>query len=107
MENTNMDTLDATLKTIVTPAATVEQESSKTSMSTYIIVGALVVLLIGLLYYAYIQFVSNSTTSETMMKGLEQERDDPVIDFNLREAIRDLQNMQKNVLSTLSEVSDI
>jgi hypothetical protein len=42
-----------------------------------------------------------------MTKGVEQERDDPVVDFNLREAIRDLQGIQQRVLSTLSETMNI
>ncbi len=72
---------------------------------TYIFAAVLSVVLILLLYYAYSRFVTN-TIEEPMTKGTEQERDDPVIDFNLREAIKDLQNMQKNVMATLSENSE-
>jgi ABC-type arginine transport system permease subunit len=72
---------------------------------TYIFAAVLSVVLILLLYYAYSRFITN-TVEEPMTKGTEQERDDPVIDFNLREAIKDLQNMQKNVMATLSENSE-
>ncbi len=51
---------------------------------TYIFAAVLSVVLILLLYYAYSRFVTN-TIEEPMTKGTEQERDDPVIDFNLRE----------------------
>lgn len=73
---------------------------------TYVFIGVLTVALVLLLYYAYGRFVSNSI-EEPMTKGLEQERDDPVVDFNLREAIKDLQGMQQRVLSTLSETINI
>jgi len=75
------------------------------SWSKYIFIGVLTVVLILLVYYGYETFVKNSS-KETFTKGVEQERDDPVIDFNLREAIRDLQTIQKNVLSTLSQTMD-
>ncbi len=76
------------------------------TLYTYIFIGVLSVVLILLLYYAYNRFVENSL-NEPFSEGNEQERDDPVDDFNLREAIRELQNIQKRVLSTLSENSDI
>lgn len=76
------------------------------SWLTYVFIGVLTVALVLLLYYAYGRFVSNSI-EEPMTKGVEQERDDPVVDFNLREAIRDLQGIQQRVLSTLSETMNI
>jgi cytochrome c-type biogenesis protein CcmH/NrfG len=75
------------------------------SWTKYIFIGVLTVVLILLVYYGYETFIKNSS-KETCTKGVEQERDDPVIDFNLREAIRDLQTIQKNVLSTLSQTMD-
>ena len=71
---------------------------------TYIFIAVLSVALIVLLYYAYSRFTINAK-GEKFTKGTEQERDDPVIDFNLREAIRELQGLQTKVLSTLSENS--
>ena len=76
------------------------------SWLTYAFIGVLTVALVLLLYYAYGRFVSNSI-EEPMTKGVKQERDDPVVDFNLREAIKDLQGMQQRVLSTLSETMSI
>lgn len=76
------------------------------SMYNYIFVAVLSVVLILLLYYAYCRFAENSV-DEPFVKGQTQERDDPVIDFNLREAIRELQNIQRNIMSTISDNSDI
>jgi cytochrome c-type biogenesis protein CcmH/NrfG len=73
---------------------------------THLFIGLLAVALVLLVYYAYCRFVANSV-EEPMSKGTEQERDDPVIDFNLREAIRELQNMQQRVLNSLSEITNI
>ncbi len=81
-------------------------DSSGSSILRYVFIGVLTVALIILLYYAYNRFVAN-TLEEPMTKGVEQERDDPVVDFNLREAIKNLQGIQKRVLSTLSETMNI
>lgn len=80
-------------------------DSEDKSVYTYIFIAILAVCLMLLLYFAYGRFVSGSV-EESMTKGAEHERDDPVIDFNLREAIRELQNMQKQVLATLSDSTD-
>ena len=84
------------------PNQTPNQDDSR-SVMTYIFIGVLTLALVLLIYFSYEKFVANSAGEEKMTKGVEQERDDPVVDFNLREAIRDLQNIQKDVLSTLSE----
>jgi len=78
--------------------------NSDDSLYSYVFMGVLAVVLIMLLYYAYNRFVENSI-NEPFTEGTEQERDDPVDDFNLREAIKELQAIQKRVLSTLSETS--
>lgn len=83
-----------------------ENKKEETSMYNYIFIGVLVVVLVVLLYYAYCRFVDNST-SEPLVKGNQQERDDPVIDFNLRESINELQRIQRNILKTLSDNADI
>ena len=54
-------------------------------------------VLVCLLYYAYVQFTENSNAQD------QEKNDDPVDDFNLREAIQELQEMQKKILGTLSE----
>lgn len=93
-------------------ASTATQETPQTdqpvenSVLRYVFIGVLSVALIFLIYYAYNRFVANSL-AEPMTKGTEQERDDPVVDFNLREAIKHLNSTQKRILSTLSDVTDI
>ncbi len=89
-----------------TPTTNVTEATESSPVLRYALIGALTVALILLVYYAYARFIDNSL-SEPMAKGVEQERDDPVIDFNLREAIKNLQNIQQNVLKTLSDVSEI
>lgn len=74
------------------------------SLYTYIFIGILSVMLLLLLYYAYNRFTTN-TVSDPFVEGNRQERDDPVVDFNLREAINELQQIQARVLKTLSENS--
>ena len=82
-----------------------EDEESR-PVFRYVMIGVITIALVLLVYYAYSRFVENSVNDGTS-KNAEQERDDPVTDFNLREAIKNLQNIQNNVLKTLSEVSDM
>lgn len=79
-----------------------DDTKSESNLYSYIFIGVLLVVLILLLYYAYNRFVSNSV-KEPFTKGNQQERDDPVVDFNLREVIEELKRMQGQVLKTLSE----
>lgn len=85
-----------------TPIPVVVKEESESNMYSYIFIGVLSVVLLLLLYYAYSRFVSNSI-KDPFVKGNQQERDDPVVDFNLREAIDELRQIQGRVLKTLSE----
>lgn len=101
----------ATASAITAPSAAIDKliaatESEETSLYTYLFVGVLVVALCALLYYGYNRFVTGSI-KEPMTKGVKQTRDDPVVDFNLRETLKELQNTQKRVIATLSDVADI
>jgi hypothetical protein len=66
------------------------------SKYTYII---LAVVVFVVLYYAYTKFYKNA---EEFTEETASERTDPVSDFNLREAINELETMQKKILSKLS-----
>jgi hypothetical protein len=80
-----------------------EQSGEATSLTTYVFIGFLIATLLVLSYYAYAKFVENSNcSSEAFIEGNRQERDDPVMDFNLRAAIQDLENKQRAVLKKLS-----
>ena len=83
-----------------------DPDADASPVARYVMIGVITIALVLLVYYAYSRFIDNSI-SEPMAKGVEQERDDPVVDFNLREAIKNLQNIQRNVLKTLSNVSDV
>lgn len=85
------------------PVTQTEQPQQTQQPTNWILVGVLAVLLIGLLFYGYQKFNANK---ECMAASQESERDDPVSDFNLREAIRELQNKQARVMKTLSDISD-
>jgi hypothetical protein len=83
----------------------IAEPNSENNLYTYIFVGVLVAVLLLLLYYAYGRFVSNS--KKKCKKNADDNADDEVLDFNLREAIRELQQIQIRVMGTLSEQSDI
>lgn len=78
------------------------KEGEESNIYSYIFIAILSVVLILLLYYAYNRFVTNSV-KDPFTKGNQQERDDPVVDFNLREVIEELRHTQGLILKTLSE----
>jgi hypothetical protein len=80
-----------------------ETQTNEKQPTNWILVGVLAVVLIVLVYYGYQKF---NTNKDYMAASQEAERDDPVADFNLREAIRDLQNKQAKVMKTLSSMSE-
>ena len=77
-----------------------EDDDSK-PIGRYIMIGVITIALVLLVYYAYSRFIDNSSTGSTPK---DTERDEPITDFNLREAIKNLQNIQRNVLKTLSDI---
>ena len=92
----------AQVKTQPTKDIDSDEQQSESGVYSYIFVGVLSVVLLLLLYYAYNRFVTNAV-KEPFTKGNKQERDDPVVDFNLRETIEELRRLQGQVLKTLSE----
>jgi len=67
---------------------------------TYI---AIAILVAVILYYAYNKFYKNS---EEFTETTSSERTDPINDFNLREAINELEKMQKTIISKLSDADN-
>jgi hypothetical protein len=114
MSNTTIPTTDTVPTTQTTnipdykqiPVATPNTESSDSNVVTYVLIGVCIIVVVLLIYYAYKRFIKNSI-KDPFTKGQEQERDDPVVDFNLREAVLELQDMQKQILKTLSDNAQI
>ncbi len=79
------------------PEVTVQGKSK----AYYFVLAVIVVCVLYLLYSVYKKFVSNQ---ESFIKGNEQERTDTVVDFNLTAAIKELENLQNNILSKISNV---
>lgn len=81
-------------------AVTPDGDQKKSSVAIYIFWAAIIAIIIFVLYYGYNHFTADSTKEQFTQ---EQERDDPATDFNLRAAIKKLNDMQKKVLAGLSE----
>jgi hypothetical protein len=103
----------------------------------YILIGALVIVLLILIYYGYTKFTENKEedftdkkikkktknkpiprednlqdasdeeTISPLKKKLNKVSDDTVIDYNLRESIDELRHLQQKVMGTLSDTADI
>jgi len=83
-----------------------QDKKEETNAWTYVFYGLVVLGIVLLAWYAYGRFVENSI-SEPFVEGQRQERGDPIMDFNLHEAIKDLERMQKKVLQRLSNDTGI
>lgn len=70
----------------------------------WFLIAVLTTAVILIIWYAYCCF---NNGKESFKKGTEQERDDPIADFNLREVLNDLKVRQKMIMSSLSEMSDL
>ena len=81
----------------------IETTSDKTPWARYAIIGLCVLVLLYAIYYIYCRFMENSV-AEPFVQG--QERSDTVTDYNLHEAVEELQSMQKKILSKLSQMFD-
>lgn len=83
----------------------VSQENEKDTergVSSYFVIGIMVIILLVLIYFAYTQFISNRDCDEAFVKGQTQERSDTAADYNLRDEIKQLDFMQSNMLKKLS-----
>ena len=78
----------------------------KTSIITLMCYCVIIVSIFYLIYYAYQQFLLNRC-ADGFVAGLEQERSDTVVDFDLRGEINQLENMQRNILNNLSNNTNL
>jgi hypothetical protein len=72
----------------------------ETSYLKYIVGFVVVAVIVAVGYFAYGHFMQNKKETVAV------EKDEPIIDFNLREAIKELQTMQNKILKTLSQSYD-
>ena len=87
-------------------AQPIQKEHEKTSIVTIMCYCVIIVTIFYLIYNAYHQFLTNRC-SDGFVAGLEQERSDTVVDFDLRGEINQLENMQQNILNNLSSNTNI
>jgi p-aminobenzoyl-glutamate transporter AbgT len=72
----------------------------KKPLMSYIVIAVVVVIIIAALWYGYSQFTKNQKTQVKVKK--DPERDEAIIDYNLRDEINELEKIQQNVLKNLS-----
>lgn len=72
----------------------------KKPIMTYIVIAVIIVIVIAAIWYAYSKFTKNQKTTCKVKK--DPERDEPIIDYNLRDEISELERIQNSVLKNLS-----
>jgi cytochrome c-type biogenesis protein CcmH/NrfG len=86
-----------------TKSTTDDKEGDKENPTVkYVLYGIATVCLFLLAYYAYNRFQDNKS-DENFVEGNRQERDDPIADYNLHEAVQELEEAQKKITSRLSD----
>lgn len=93
---------DTSAQANVTTPTTATGVTTKKSAVYYFTFGVVIICILYILYHAYNKFMCNS--QESFVKGNEQERTDTVVDFNLREAIKELENLQNSILTKVSNI---
>ena len=79
------------------------QKNINISYNSILIIG---IMLITVIYFAYTQYKKNSD-EENFINNQQQEKSDYSDDFNLRSAINQLNSLQNNIMSNISENLDI
>lgn len=72
-------------------------EESDSSLYTYILIGLGVIIFIILAWYIYSKFTENACKDDD-----KAEKDENIMDYNLREEIQKLEQMQRNILKKVS-----
>jgi len=71
---------------------------------SYVVIGVCVLCVCLVVWYAYCKWQENT---DEFVAGNRQERDDPVIDFNLRDVLTELERLQNKVLKNVSQDTGI
>jgi hypothetical protein len=67
-----------------------------------------VCLLVALFYFVVIPcYQKNMCGDDSFVEGNRQERDDPISDYNLHEAVANLEKTQKSLISKLSSTTNL
>ena len=86
------------MSTNTTPDQSPQVSNTESSTWYYIIVGICTLCVVVLIYYSYRAWVKNADSSDGRV-----DKDDPVMDFNLKENIDQLEKMQNKILDKLSK----
>jgi len=100
-QQTTNSTESVTLNT--SPNSLLDTQTENDKKPSWITIGIIIVCVLGciwLMYFAYGKFIGNS--KERFIKDLQQERDDPVVDYNLRDSIAELENIQRSILKKIT-----
>ena len=82
----------------------VNKDENGVSWFKIVLIAVTVILILLTAWYAYENWKEDDEDTEGFIEGNRQERTDPQNDFNLQEAIQELENLQDNVLKTLSGI---
>lgn len=91
---------DSKKEEVLIPAGVVV---ASTASSQYVTYGILIFCFVILLWYAYGKFVENKKKKQITERKTRDPGNDPLADYNLKEAIGDLEDMQKKIVSGLSD----
>lgn len=93
------------VETPVIPA--VDDKDKKKSLMSYLIIAVVAVALIVIVWYAYSKFMKNQQSFDGKKPGKAVNKDETLADYNLQDAIDQLEKKQRDILKNLSEDTGI
>lgn len=76
-------------------------EDNKNTIMYYVIISVVVIVVIYAIWFSYGKFKENSS-KDGFIKNLQQERSDTEVDFNIADAIDELNRLQEGYIKKLS-----
>lgn len=93
---------------VETPAVvTVDEKDKKKSLVSYIIIAVIAVALIVIVWYAYSRFTKNQQSFDGKKPDKAVNKDETLSDYNLQDAIDQIEKKQREILKNLSEDTGI
>lgn len=88
-----------------TNTSTTLADDKKTSIATYIIIAVVCVLVIAAIWYGYSRFTKNQESNSSFSNKPNKnapEQDQAIINYNIHDAIAELEQIQAEVLKNVS-----
>lgn len=85
-----------------TEVKTIPTDDGKRSITSYIIIAVVCVAVLAVVWFAYSRFKKNQGKKNSKKEAAKEEKDEAIADYNLQDAIAELESIQNRVIKNLS-----